>query len=347
MATDKTLWVRIEGEWVELVTRGYVDGIPVPANAIEYVKQPQIGNWAYIEANGSDPTTGRGITLKTTATVAGGIRLLNAAGGNLDIENTGAGAINVSSDTGSINVYSGDGVIITADGDTGIQLQATGDGDMLIEHHTTGGAIKVTTTTNGNIDITVGSGGFLRIFGLPTTDPGSTGRVWNSDGNIVLSGYVPPGGGGGGTGAVGRYSADPVDLDPATDFITWIVDREDEAWIDTGDPTKFSVPDGEYTALLEAVILGWKWVSTDTMTTDGSTKPIFILYPNSVLDQDLSYAGVIGYQYHYQFRVQPPTYYPYIGPFNILAVALDGIGDWVDALSLGNLALTITRVASI
>jgi hypothetical protein len=38
----------------------------------------------------------------------------------------------------------------------------------------------------------------FRVTGLPTTDPGVTGALWSSSGDVVLSGYAGGGGGGGG-----------------------------------------------------------------------------------------------------------------------------------------------------
>lgn len=49
-----------------------------------------------------------------------------------------------------------------------------------------GGAIAV-HRASGNVNVFLGSGGQLNVSGLPTTNPGGTGNVWNDSGTLKIT----------------------------------------------------------------------------------------------------------------------------------------------------------------
>jgi hypothetical protein len=157
---------------------------------IQFNTDPQDGDWLYVRTTGFDPGNGRGIYLKADG---GGIRLLNTGASTTDIDNTGAGAISITTATTDINIFAGNGVAMSADGATGIQLSADGSGDVAIAQTDTGD-VDVSTAA-GNIfvnaiggDLTFAvTGGFLAVFGLPTSDPGGSNRLWNDGGTVKIT----------------------------------------------------------------------------------------------------------------------------------------------------------------
>jgi hypothetical protein len=90
----------------------------------------------------------------------------NAGAGQFILENTGDGEFSIYDDHSGLNIFSGFGVIVQGDGDNGVIIRASGDGDLVLE--------------------TVGAAQ-LRINGLPTSDPGGSGLVWNDGGTLKIT----------------------------------------------------------------------------------------------------------------------------------------------------------------
>ena len=121
--------------------------------------------------------------------------------GSLDID-AASGDVTIDSASGSITL----GASIT-DGQT-LKLGKNGATEMIFTPHGTAGSEKISLTNTsgtaanaieivssaGGITLIVGVGGNITLTGLPSTDPGSAGALYNSSGTIKISN----GGGGGG-----------------------------------------------------------------------------------------------------------------------------------------------------
>lgn len=134
----------------------------------------------------------------------GGIGLVDSSGagvnvevasgaGDIDVLQGGTGGINVTADsssTGDIVVQqngSGD-IQIIAEGTGAVSLTAlTGDATLAGGTLTTvsGDAVGV-TASSGDIALTVSSG-HITMTGLPTTNPGGTGLLWNNAGVLSIT----------------------------------------------------------------------------------------------------------------------------------------------------------------
>lgn len=56
--------------------------------------------------------------------------------------------------------------------------------DMVIQ--TADGKIDI-LSIGGNVDIAVSAGNYIRLIGLPTSNPGGSGRVWNDGGTLKIT----------------------------------------------------------------------------------------------------------------------------------------------------------------
>ncbi len=70
-------------------------------------------------------------------------------------------------------------------GNEALHIENGGSGDLNIEASGTGNLI-IQHTGSGDISIEVGSGNLI-VQGLPTSDPGVSGALWNSGGTLMIS----------------------------------------------------------------------------------------------------------------------------------------------------------------
>jgi hypothetical protein len=79
----------------------------------------------------------------------------------------------------SVNITGSSGVIINGEGNDGVVIDSDGDGDIVIDarHGTT--SLKL--WADG------ASGHHIVMTGLPTTDPGVQGALWNSGGTLKIA----------------------------------------------------------------------------------------------------------------------------------------------------------------
>jgi hypothetical protein len=104
------------------------------------------------------------------------------AAGEVDVNSlgrtaiTGANSIALTSASGSVQATAG----------TSMTLAAAG-GDLLIQATGSGKNATVTVNNGGSIQFVVSGGGYITMSGLPTVNPGGTGRIWNNGGVLNIT----------------------------------------------------------------------------------------------------------------------------------------------------------------
>jgi len=171
------LSVTDEGDGVILVSGGGGGG---GGGGIQFDTSPQAGNWLYVEADdpagaGGSPN-GYGIELH---------------GYSSDITLAGDYASQLHLNFGlGLDAVMGDAAVWFLNGDYTINFDNATRDFTITDNYTTE-------------RFRVHSDGKIFMPSLPTTDPGVSGALWSSSGDVVLSGYTGGGGGGGGGGEVG------------------------------------------------------------------------------------------------------------------------------------------------
>jgi hypothetical protein len=107
-------------------------------------------------------------------------------GGWLDVETTGHSP---STTTGML-FYATEDIEILADGETFISGGGTSEAVHITTSGVAAGNIGIDAThgsTSLVIVVAAGTGHYLILNGLPTTDPGVSGAVWNDGGTLKIS----------------------------------------------------------------------------------------------------------------------------------------------------------------
>lgn len=102
-------------------------------------------------------------------------------GGYLAFDTDGGGIFINNTDTGDNNP-----VAIRNQDDGGILLNDEGDGVGINIQSAHSGPIIIQQTGSGDILIQIG-GGNLMLQGIPTSDPGVSGALWNDSGTLKIS----------------------------------------------------------------------------------------------------------------------------------------------------------------
>jgi hypothetical protein len=143
---------------------GGADPIPFTPGGIQFDTYPQDGQWLYIETAGTD-TSPSGFGVEIYDPSGNGINLGASGGGDIELRATGGGATRIRS-TDQVDVHDEN----TTPGGGGVDIQSLrSDVTIRTGHYFTGLV------------------GYLILTGLPTSDPGVTGAVWNDSGTLKIS----------------------------------------------------------------------------------------------------------------------------------------------------------------
>jgi hypothetical protein len=82
---------------------------------------------------------------------------------------------------------SGDAFAVLDDNGGGIALLSSSDGTITISATGGGEVVLESIGATGEIRLNIASGAYLRFVGLPTSNPGGTGRVWNNGGVLNIT----------------------------------------------------------------------------------------------------------------------------------------------------------------
>lgn len=163
----------------------------------------------------TDPQDGDWLGWRTTAASGSpsgyGLHIQDASNVGILIEHIGpsSGVVLIESDNGDVTVSADSGILSVTSGGSGSAVFGTeGDAQAIFESHATGGTgvlirnrnqgnmhlenegngdINIECDGNGSINLAIDGSGFLTITGLPTVNPGGTGRVWNNLGILSIT----------------------------------------------------------------------------------------------------------------------------------------------------------------
>jgi hypothetical protein len=130
---------------------------------------------------------GGGIQFDTTPQAGTFLQITTSTYMELDTEGSqglslsalGSGDVSLFTADGSVNIDGKRGIVMTGRGNDGIILQTSGDGDLLLDAHGGTGWIQLRAQSS--------SGRYIVLVGLPTSDPGVGGALWNDGGTLKIS----------------------------------------------------------------------------------------------------------------------------------------------------------------
>ena len=226
----KTIWFFAEGEWHQvgnLTLAGLTAGIDfndhfvldhTGANA-RYLDLETIEDSELVMKTRSSDGVPVHSGFKFTSAAIGGFQVNLANESSFLFEQNGSSSVDASDDyldARAPDLYmpgsGGSPMVLDPPKSDWSAFQFVNNSDANFEILNNGSGILSLYNSDGSLTLSTGGGDLVlnasnigRIFligdqllfpGLPTTDPGVTGQVWNSGGDVVLSGFTPGGGSG-------------------------------------------------------------------------------------------------------------------------------------------------------